>query len=153
MRRLTLLALILAPLHAMAQSDGGARRWPVHYGISDVQALLCPAADFTVINSLAELAPPLRDKLRDTADRGEPYNETDVIRIPAPTQRFMIGAQSGQLILLGIEAGGFAPTKRVDAYLLKNGEWVRALGLNIAWKEYGSVPALLAEARRVFGCD
>lgn len=146
-----LLAFGLAPLFSMAQSDG-YHRWPVRYDATAIQPLLCPAADFTVINSLAELPSSLRDKLKDTADRSEPYNETDVIRIPAPTQRFIIGAKSDSLILLAIDVGGFAPAKRVDTYLWKNDEWARGFGLNMERREYATLPQLLAEARRVFGC-
>jgi|GEM_PF-4324320 hypothetical protein len=153
MRCLTLLTLALASSCALAQADG-SRRWPVSADFVFVQSKLCRSNGFMAINSLAELPAPFRSKLTNMADRGEPYNETDVIDKPAPTQRFIIGATNGELMLLAIDVGGFAPQKRLDTYFLQSGEWTPTLAKDVYMerKDYANLAQLLAEARKVFEC-
>lgn len=151
---LVMLALTLTSACAVAQSEE-IHRWPVMANFFFVQNRLCHASGFVPIDSLADLPPALRSKLTNLADRGEPYNETDVIDKPAPTQRFIIGATNGELMLLAIDAGGFAPMKRLDTYFMQSGEWeqTQARDIRLARKDYATVAQLLDEARKVFECS
>jgi hypothetical protein len=145
----TAWTLVIAPLCCLA----GSRDAITRDDLAAVQQRLCGAAEFTVINSLAELPPPLRARMKGTADRGEPYNETDRFDGSIPFQRFIIGAANDKLMLFAIEVGGFAPSKHLDAYLQQDGNWVRLPRLPTDWKNYGNLPLLLAEARHVFHCE
>lgn len=153
MRCLALLALALVSSCAVAQADG-SRRWPVSADFVVVQSKLCRGNGFMAINSLAELPASFRGKLKNLADRGEPYNETDLIKTPDPTQRFIMGAMNGDLMLLAVDVGGFAPMKRLDTYFLQNGEWTPTLAKNLRMerKDYANLAQLLAEARKIFDC-
>jgi hypothetical protein len=69
------------------------------------------------VESLKQLPASIRTLLRGQigvmADRGEPFNATDVISQPAPANRFIRGGQVGARWFVWYEHGGIAYWKQI----------------------------------------
>lgn len=75
---------------------------------------------FKEVASLHDLPAPILDTLgahkpglEGIADRGQPFNATDVIEHPWPFRRFVIAGHDGNAWLVAYEQGGYAHAWRV----------------------------------------
>ena len=74
----------------------------------------------TNIDSLRRYPPNIRSYLKKQfepmADRGQPFNDTDVVTHPAPFARFIRGGKAGSYWFLWYEHGGIAYWKKIEIF-------------------------------------
>jgi hypothetical protein len=73
------------------------------------------------IEELAGLPEAVRDALGLIADKGQPFNGSDVLVFGQPSRRFVSATQTGTLYFVWYLQGGFFLSTRVVVYRLEAG--------------------------------
>lgn len=96
---------------------------------------VCRGAKFSAVLTLAGLPPPAgkllgvdKDGMEGIAERGAPFNKTDVILGPAPLpmRRFHLAAVSADCILVAAEQGGIAYSMVLAIFVRNGAGWQQA---------------------------
>jgi hypothetical protein len=120
------------PLQALVVAAGAAVilfASPVHCGALSERSnpdFTCKLRHKTTnIDSLRRYPPGIRAFLKKQyepmADRGQPFNDTDVVTHPAPFARFIRGGKTGPYWFLWYEHGGIAYWKKVEVLEVSRG--------------------------------
>lgn len=76
----------------------------------------------SAINSVRDLPEPIRSALGRIADKGEPFNSTDVSDAARASVRFISAGQSGDFYFVWSERGGVVYSVGITLYRLRPGD-------------------------------
>jgi hypothetical protein len=112
-------------------------------------AARCSDQSLTEVRSLATLPAALRQLLPaqaqapdGIADRGAPFNGTDVVDAKLPRQRFVLAAVGSSCAIIAVEHGGIAHNFVMTEFRLASSEWHRVSG-EYVFREPASVDDLM----------
>jgi hypothetical protein len=95
-------------------------------------ATTAQAAPFSPADSLKQLPASVQQQLGvgnpddAIADRGEPFNPGCILRDAVPRKRFLMGAQSSDVVVVAVEFGGIAHHAEALAFRRDGKTWLRA---------------------------
>jgi len=110
-----------------------------------LSASAAEAQGWKEVTSLKDLPPAVQQQLgvgnddNAIADRGEPFNSSCVVFDKTPRKRFVLGAVSGDTVVVAVEFGGFALNTQSIAFQRSGSGWIeqetRPLGRLVTLQE------------------
>ena len=89
--------------------------------------------------------------LKGIADRGEPFNATDIVETDLPMRRFVVGGISDDYVIVAVEIGGRGHTLSAIAFTRVDSKWTETQTWRWNWHDVGRPDNLEALLRLV--CD
>jgi hypothetical protein len=101
----------------------------------------CEFASLVEVKTVTALPADVLSATGKMADRDQPFNATDYIRVGLPGQRFVVAGIGSSCLLIEYEVGGFIPSTRVQEFIKEGLRWRKSR----AWQFFGRTPTSLTK--------